>query len=113
MVASRTPNRRAAVALAVGLAALSPGEWARCADHAARAVPENALPPPGQVHEDYPDVGARQKVEIAREVLRSSAEEMARHPARSAIELAGRLGERLAVRGRELMPGAFSAGLGN
>ncbi len=64
----------------------------------------NAVQPAGASFEGYPNVEDAQKFAVARGFLSSTAREVVRHPVTAPLKSAGRLGERLGVRVRELSP---------
>jgi cardiolipin synthase A/B len=94
------PARVLLALLEAGLSALVSG----CAG-APRVLPENAIQPPGDARFDgYPEIGRRQRIRIAEEALRASADELIRMPLGSIAQVTGRTAERLAVRVREALP---------
>ncbi len=76
------------------------------AGHPRRALPANAVQPPGASFEGEPSVGPAQTVRVAHDILVDSARRAVQAPAASAIHVGGRLAERVAVRLVELAPGA-------
>src|SRR4051794_28435824 len=103
---------RLALALSLAIAGVTPPDPVGAIERLQGPLPANASQPPGASFEGYPAVGRAQRRAIAQEVICSSSAELFRAPARSAAQVAGRSTERLAVCGRQALPGNITARLG-
>jgi cardiolipin synthase len=87
------------LALGEGTPAADVNVNARCG----RVVPPNAIQPAGASFEGDPAIGSAQRVAIAREIVRSTLQDLVHRPVAGSAQLGGRMAERVAVRAREIV----------